>query len=84
MGKAGHGSHARTGEPADSAIANEEDIQMTLGIQADVDVHFGHLDRPVRGADRQSVGAIPELESDWGYLARIPQHVAQRMVGRLA
>lgn len=30
---------------ADSAIANEEDIQMTLGIQADVDVRSGHLDR---------------------------------------
>jgi 2-dehydro-3-deoxygluconokinase len=29
----------------DLAIANEEDIQMTLGIQADVDVHSRHLDR---------------------------------------
>ena len=27
------------------AIANEEDVQMTLGIQADVDVHSGSLDR---------------------------------------
>jgi len=28
----------------DVAIANEEDIQMALGIQADVDVHSGQLD----------------------------------------
>jgi 2-dehydro-3-deoxygluconokinase len=27
------------------AIANEEDVQMALGIQADVDVHSGELDR---------------------------------------
>jgi 2-dehydro-3-deoxygluconokinase len=29
----------------DIAIANEEDVQMTLGIQAEVDVHSGSLDR---------------------------------------
>jgi 2-dehydro-3-deoxygluconokinase len=29
----------------DIAIANEEDVQMSLGIQADVDVHSGSLDR---------------------------------------
>jgi 2-dehydro-3-deoxygluconokinase len=29
----------------DIAIANEEDVQMALGIQADVDVHSGQLDR---------------------------------------
>jgi 2-dehydro-3-deoxygluconokinase len=29
----------------DIAIANEEDVQMALGIQADVDVHSGKLDR---------------------------------------
>jgi 2-dehydro-3-deoxygluconokinase len=29
----------------DIAIANEEDVQMSLGIQADVDVHSGELDR---------------------------------------
>jgi 2-dehydro-3-deoxygluconokinase len=29
----------------DVAIANEEDCQMSLGIQADVDVHSGELDR---------------------------------------
>jgi len=29
----------------DVAIANEEDVQMALGIQADVDVHSGALDR---------------------------------------
>src|SRR5262245_22207637 len=31
----------------DIAIANEEDVQMALGIQADVDVHAGTLDRDV-------------------------------------
>ena len=31
----------------DIAIANEEDVQMALGIQADVDVHTGKLDRGV-------------------------------------
>lgn len=30
---------------ADIAIANEEDVQMTLGIEAEVDVHSGHIDR---------------------------------------
>jgi len=30
---------------ADICIANEEDVQMALGIQADVDVHSGKLDR---------------------------------------
>jgi 2-dehydro-3-deoxygluconokinase len=30
---------------ADIAIANEEDVQMTLGIPANVDVHSGQLDR---------------------------------------
>src|ERR1043165_7726469 len=29
----------------DVAIANEEDVQMALGIQAEVDVHSGELDR---------------------------------------
>jgi 2-dehydro-3-deoxygluconokinase len=29
----------------DVVIANEEDVQMTLGIQAEVDVHSGSLDR---------------------------------------
>ena len=29
----------------DIAIANEEDVQMALGIQAEVDVHSGKLDR---------------------------------------
>src|SRR6266851_6281275 len=31
----------------DIAIANEEDVQMALGIQAEVDVHAGKLDRSV-------------------------------------
>ena len=32
-------------QSVDIAIANEEDVQMALGIQADVDVHSGALDR---------------------------------------
>jgi 2-dehydro-3-deoxygluconokinase len=32
-------------QSVDVAIANEEDVQMALGIQADVDVHSGELDR---------------------------------------
>ncbi|HEY2015913.1 MAG TPA: sugar kinase [Bryobacteraceae bacterium] len=32
-------------EHVDIAIANEEDVQMALGIQVDVDVHSGKLDR---------------------------------------
>jgi 2-dehydro-3-deoxygluconokinase len=32
-------------ELVDVAIANEEDVQMTLGLQAEVDVHSGKLDR---------------------------------------
>jgi 2-dehydro-3-deoxygluconokinase len=32
-------------ENIDIAIANEEDVQMALGIQAEVDVHSGKLDR---------------------------------------
>ena len=32
-------------QSVDIAIANEEDVQMALGIQADVDVHSGELDR---------------------------------------
>ena len=34
-------------QSVDIAIANEEDVQMALGIQADVDVHAGKLDRDV-------------------------------------
>src|SRR3954470_20625866 len=32
-------------QSVDLAIANEEDVQMALGIQAEVDVHSGQLDR---------------------------------------
>ena len=38
----------------DIAIANEEDVQMALGIEAEVDVHSGKLDRAqYREADRR-------------------------------
>ena len=43
----------------DIAIANEEDVQMALGIQAEVDVHSGELDRAaVREADQHGAGRI--------------------------
>ena len=48
---------------ADSAIANEEDIQMTLGIQADVHFHFGHLDRvQYEGLTAKVLAQYPNLK----------------------
>lgn len=46
----------------DVAIANEEDCQMALGIQADVDVHSGKLDRAqYRGLAEKVLKAFPSL-----------------------
>jgi 2-dehydro-3-deoxygluconokinase len=48
----------------DVVIANEEDVQMALGIQADVDVHSGRLDASVYEALAQKVlAAYPNLRS---------------------
>ena len=46
----------------DIAIANEEDVQMALGIQADVDVHSGQLDRDqYRKLTGKVLAAFPNL-----------------------
>ena len=44
LGQAGRRSDAGTARLVDIVIANEEDVQMTLGIEAGVDVHSGKLD----------------------------------------
>src|SRR5271169_3626877 len=47
----------------DVAIANEEDAQMALGIQADVDVHSGDLDREqYRGLAEKVLQEFPNLK----------------------
>jgi 2-dehydro-3-deoxygluconokinase len=46
----------------DVAIANEEDCQMALGIQTDVDVHSGKLDREqYRGLAEKVMNQFPNL-----------------------
>ena len=48
----------------DIAIANEEDVQMALGIEAEVDVHSGELDR--RQYERLTtkvLDAFPQLQA---------------------
>lgn len=48
---------------ADVVVANEEDIQKTLGIQSEVDVHSGKLDTAVYGALSGDVlAAYPNLK----------------------
>ena len=48
----------------DIAIANEEDVQMALGIQADVDVHSGALDRAqYEKLTAKVLAAYPELKA---------------------
>jgi 2-dehydro-3-deoxygluconokinase len=48
----------------DVAIANEEDVQMALGIQADVDVHAGKLDRDVyRKLTDKVLNAYPKMQA---------------------
>ena len=48
----------------DIAIANEEDVQMALGIQADVDVHSGSLDRAVyEKLTAKVLAAYPEMKA---------------------
>ena len=47
----------------DVAIANEEDCQMALGIQTDVDVHSGKLDREqYRGLAEKVMNQFPNLK----------------------
>jgi 2-dehydro-3-deoxygluconokinase len=48
----------------DVAIANEEDVQMALGIQAEVDVHAGKLDRDVyRKLTDKVLNAYPKMRA---------------------
>jgi 2-dehydro-3-deoxygluconokinase len=48
----------------DIAIANEEDVQMALGIQADVDVHAGKLDHGVyEKLTAKVLDAFPKLQA---------------------
>ena len=48
----------------DVVIANEEDCQAALGIEADVDVHSGKLDRErYRGLAEKVVKAFPNIET---------------------
>jgi 2-dehydro-3-deoxygluconokinase len=48
----------------DIAIANEEDVQMALGIQADVDVHSGQLDRDqYQKLTAKVLAAFPNLKA---------------------
>ena len=49
-------------ELVDVAIANEEDVQMTLGLQADIDVHSGQLDRSqYEDLTKKVLAAYPNL-----------------------
>jgi len=48
----------------DIAIANEEDCQMALGVQSDVDVHSGKLDRAAyRSLAEKVLSQFPKLKS---------------------
>jgi 2-dehydro-3-deoxygluconokinase len=48
----------------DVAIANEEDVQMALGIQAEVDVHSGRLDRgQYQKLTAKVLGEYPNLKA---------------------
>jgi 2-dehydro-3-deoxygluconokinase len=48
----------------DVAIANEEDCQMALGVESDVDVHSGKLDRSAyRGLCEKVLKQFPKLKS---------------------
>src|SRR6266446_535062 len=49
----------------DIAIANEEDVQMALGIQAEVDVHSGKLDRAqYEKLTAKVLGEYPKLKAN--------------------
>ena len=66
----------------DIAIANEEDVQMALGIQAEVDVHSGQLDTAqYEKLTARVLAEYPATEGDRDHAARIAQRVAQRLVG---
>ena len=66
----------------DIAIANEEDVQMALGIQAEVDVHSGQLDTAqYEKLTARVLAEYPQLAGDRDHAARIAQRIAQWLVG---
>ena len=65
----------------DIGIANEEDCQAALGIQADVDVHPASLDAALIAASREGSERVSESENAGHHAARIEKRVAQRLVG---
>ena len=66
----------------DIAIANEEDVQMALGIQADVDVHSGQLDRAqYEKLTAKGAGRVSQPEGHRDHFAGIEKRLAQRLVG---
>jgi 2-dehydro-3-deoxygluconokinase len=63
-GKQAHEVMGELVKYVDVVIANEEDCQAALGIQADVDVHSGQLDREVyRGLAEKVVKAYPNIKN---------------------
>ena len=66
----------------DIAIANEEDVQMALGIAAEVDVHSGKLDRAqYEKLTAKVLAEYPEPEGHRHHVARVEKRVAQWLVG---
>ena len=66
----------------DYAIANEEDCQKALGIEAGVDVESGKLDRDKYCQLTQKVlDALPQPEGHCHHAAGVAQRIAQRLVG---
>ena len=62
----------------DFAIANEEDVQMALGIQAEVDVHAGQLERAqYKKLAEKVLQPVLEPEGDCDHAARIEQRFPQ-------
>jgi 2-dehydro-3-deoxygluconokinase len=63
-GKQAHEVMSELVKYVDVVIANEEDCQAALGIEADVDVHSGKLDREVyRGLAEKVVKAYPNIRT---------------------
>ena len=70
---------------SDILIANEEDIQMALGIAADVDVHAGALDRAsYRGLTEAVMRDYGHLQGHRRDASRVEKRVPQRLVGVFA
>jgi 2-dehydro-3-deoxygluconokinase len=63
-GKQAHEVMSELVKHVDVVIANEEDCQAALGIQADVDVHSGHLSHDAyRALAEKVVGAYPNIKT---------------------